>query len=61
MLPIHLEPEDRHSVVDVQCPHCLHRWVAVVPTITLSKSIPLECPNCHEQDAYDSETGARIQ
>lgn len=35
-----------HEVCEVACLKCLHRWIAVYPTMTWLKE--LECPCCHK-------------
>ena len=36
-----------HTVQEVVCLKCLHRWYAVYPQQTLLKD--LQCPNCEKQ------------
>lgn len=47
-----------HTVEEVVCLKCLHRWVAVYNSKTLLKD--LECPNCGN-DGFIIATGQSIE
>lgn len=47
-----------HEVCEVACLKCLHRWIAVYPTMTWLKE--LECPCCHNQ-GFVIKTGQTIE
>lgn len=47
-----------HSVGEMMCWNCGHRWIAVYPSSTLLKE--LECPNCNKQ-GYAFATGQVIE
>ena len=47
-----------HTVQEVVCLKCLHRWIAVYPQQTQLKD--LQCPNCGEQ-GFVIATGQEIE
>lgn len=42
---IDIEANKEHTVSEVICVKCCHRWIGVRPSSTLLKH--LECPECH--------------
>ena len=53
-----IEENIPHTVSEVICVDCKHRWIAVRPTETLLKD--LECPQCKQQ-GYVIETGEQLK
>ena len=54
---INIEEKMPHTVSEVICIGCKHRWIAVRPEITLLKD--LECPEC-EKVGFVIETGQSL-
>ena len=54
---ISIEAKMPHTVSEVICIRCGHRWISVRPTITLLKD--LECPEC-EKVGFVIETGQSL-
>lgn len=55
---IPIESREKHTVSEVMCVKCVHRWIGVRPTEVLLKQ--LECPNCHAIGAV-IETGQEYE
>lgn len=54
---VHIESHMQHTISEVICINCSHRWIAVRPSVTPMKD--MRCPAC-EETGWVIETGQFI-